>query len=622
MGKINGIQIAPDTISKKTLVQLNSVYQKINTDLKQDAEVATNKFNEFTGKNISTKQFSLVTGGLAAIGLYYLLDEDDGGCKDPLVNLSINVAAVAEASGTATITATITDNAAQNITIPLTVSGSATSGSDYQAISSVTIASGSKTGTATFTPINDSHYDAVSNEIAIFNIGNNGQGFCIGETKSVTVAIVDDETAPTLSLASDASSIAEDAASASSPSSSSSSSSSSASSASPALALYVSNNLNNQSGRLSLNQSGLVTSSSFGSAFAAGLSNEIGYFYDILNGGFRFNFSNLFHETSPKHIDMINALVADINRLSFSLDIDDTKNYSYAFSNVFGKVGNKEVGQLGFSLESTSAPIRHFNQINNGSSFYLASFENPFTDNSKIGFGINAQYQFDDTAVLIGYHNNEIRLSNNLEDINQVETFAISFTQQNDYFDNITILTGLMIEEDTLLDSKGSGALGFHGTNPHSLFAGVNFEKVISNDVSVKFVSTVGYSTLDTPVHSLIGEVSPITSSSFNLILNKYGVMHDKDRLSISIGQPNRVETGTMTFRIPELADSEGNLTYANREIDLNPSGRQLDFGIDYVTKLDNDLILGFKHTLSKDFNHIDSSALNNTVTFTAKIDF
>ena len=138
LGKINGIQIAPDTISKKTLVQLNSVYQKISTDLKQDAEVATNKFNEFTGKNISTKQFSLVTGGLAAIGLYYLLDEDDG-CSDPAVNLSISATTVAEASGTATITATITDNAAQNITIPLTVSGSATSGTDYQAISSITI---------------------------------------------------------------------------------------------------------------------------------------------------------------------------------------------------------------------------------------------------------------------------------------------------------------------------------------------------------------------------------------------------------------------------------------------------------------------------------------------------
>ena len=98
--------------------------------------------------------------------------------------------------------------------------------------------------------------------------------------------------------------------------------------------------------------------------------------------------------------------------------------------------------------------------------------------------------------------------------------------------------------------------------------------------------------------------------------------MHKSDRLSVSIGQPNRVETGTMTFRIPELADSDGNLTYANREIDLNPSGRQIDFGIDYVTELDNDLILGVKHKMTKDFNHIGSSALNNTVTFTAKIDF
>ena len=77
-----------------------------------------------------------------------------------------------------------------------------------------------------------------------------------------------------------------------------------------------------------------------------------------------------------------------------------------------------------------------------------------------------------------------------------------------------------------------------------------------------------------------------------------------------------------MTFRIPNLADTNGNLTYANREIELSPSGRQLDIGFDYITKLDNDLILGFKHTLSKDFNHINSSKLNNTVTFSAKIDF
>ncbi len=371
----------------------------------------------------------------------------------------------------------------------------------------------------------------------------------------------------------------------------------------------------------SLGSTEFIASSSFGDSYINGLENNFTYAYDALYGGFRIDLNRLIsHRVSNNNL-LLN-IANDLQRLSLPINIDKEKNFNYSFSNVFGKVGNKEVGQLGFSLESTSAPIRHFNQINNGSSFYLASFENPFTDNSKIGFGINAQYQFDDTAVLIGYHNNEIRLSNNLNDIDQVETFAISFTQQNDYFDNITILTGLMIEEDTLLDSKGSGALGFHGTNPHSLFAGVNFEKVISNDLSVKFVSTIGHSTLDTPVHSLIGEVSPITSSSFNLILNKYGVMHDDDRLSVSIGQPNRVETGTMTFRIPELADSEGNLTYANREIDLNPSGRQIDIGIDYVTKLDNDLIFGFKNTLSKDYNHIKSNNVDLATTLTVRYTF
>ena len=119
---------------------------------------------------------------------------------------------------------------------------------------------------------------------------------------------------------------------------------------------------------------------------------------------------------------------------------------------------------------------------------------------------------------MLGFHDSGLRSGLVGESEQEVKTLAMAMSSSSDNFANFTVLAGLMIEEDTLLDSKGSGALGFHGTNPHSLFAGVNFEKVIGNDVSVKFVSTVGYSTLDTPVHSLIGEVSPITSSSFNLL--------------------------------------------------------------------------------------------------------
>ena len=116
--------------------------------------------------------------------------------------------------------------------------------------------------------------------------------------------------------------------------------------------------------------------------------------------------------------------------------------------------------------------------------------------------------------------------------------------------------------------------------------------------------------------------MTDITSVSFNFIANKYNIFNNNDRLAISIGQPNRVESGSMVVRVPGLAAATGEIPYENVIVDLTPSGRQIDIGIDYVTKLDNDLILGFKHTLSKDFNHIESSALNNTVTFTAIIDF
>ena len=116
--------------------------------------------------------------------------------------------------------------------------------------------------------------------------------------------------------------------------------------------------------------------------------------------------------------------------------------------------------------------------------------------------------------------------------------------------------------------------------------------------------------------------MSDITSASFNFVANKYGIFNDQDRLAISIGQPNRVESGSMVVRVPGLATATGEIPYEHVVVDLTPSGRQIDIGIDYVIELDNDLILGFKNTISKDFNHINDAQLNNTFTFTATLDF
>jgi hypothetical protein len=373
-------------------------------------------------------------------------------------------------------------------------------------------------------------------------------------------------------------------------------------------------------GAYGINSSQFIQSQSLGDSLSAALQGTSAYFYDGLDGGFKFNFSNLF-SLNNANLSLLSTLSSDISRLKHFNKLE-TKKYNYSFSNILGSIGSKDSNLLSINIDTPSKPIQYFNQLNTGQDFYLTSFNNPFTDNKKGGLGISNEFKVGDKDILIGYHDTEQRSGLFGETEFKAKTLAMTVSQSNELFDNFTLLSGLMIEQDTLLDSKGSGALGFHDTNPHSLFAGVNLEKVIGDDLSIKFVSTIGYSTVDTPSNSLIGEVTDITSVSFNFIANKYNIFNDNDRLAISIGQPNRVESGSMVVRLPGLAAATGEIPYENVIVDLTPSGRQIDIGIDYVVELDNDLILGFKNTISKDFNHINDAQLNNTFTFTATLDF
>ena len=91
VGSLNNIKIATDSLSKRTLVQLGSVYQKISSDLQEDMANGAEKFSQLTGYGISSKQFSWLVAGISAAGIYYAVDELlDEGCTAPVVNLSIN----------------------------------------------------------------------------------------------------------------------------------------------------------------------------------------------------------------------------------------------------------------------------------------------------------------------------------------------------------------------------------------------------------------------------------------------------------------------------------------------------------------------------------------------------
>ena len=139
----------------------------------------------------------------------------------PTVTLTTSATSIAENAGSSiTLTATLSGATDSAITVALDTSGAATEGTDYTDgsgnIDDITISAGATTGTVNFTPTDDSIYDATSSETATISInGVSGKtGVAENSTpQAVTITITDNESAPSVTLTTSATSIAENAGS-------------------------------------------------------------------------------------------------------------------------------------------------------------------------------------------------------------------------------------------------------------------------------------------------------------------------------------------------------------------------------------------------------------------------
>ena len=94
------------------------------------------------------------------------------------------------------------------MTVTLTGTGTSTAGTDYASLSTITISAGSTTGTTTFNPTDDSVYEG--SETAIIAItGVSGGAATESGTQSKTITLQIIESAPTVTLSTSASSVAE-----------------------------------------------------------------------------------------------------------------------------------------------------------------------------------------------------------------------------------------------------------------------------------------------------------------------------------------------------------------------------------------------------------------------------
>ena len=132
----------------------------------------------------------------------------------PTVTLSSSANSIAENAGSSlTLTATLSVATTADVTVALGAAGTGTEGTDYSTISDITVSAGQTTGTASFTPTDDNVYEG--NETAVVSISSVSGGSAneSGTPQEVTITITENESAPTVTLSSSASSIAENAGS-------------------------------------------------------------------------------------------------------------------------------------------------------------------------------------------------------------------------------------------------------------------------------------------------------------------------------------------------------------------------------------------------------------------------
>jgi hypothetical protein len=117
----------------------------------------------------------------------------------PVATIAATDSSANETSGdTGTFTITLSCASTSNTYVYYTVSGTATSGSDFNSInSSVYFAAGSTTATITLSPYDDSIYEG--NETVVLTL-TSGSGYTVGSPNSATVTIADNESAPTATI--------------------------------------------------------------------------------------------------------------------------------------------------------------------------------------------------------------------------------------------------------------------------------------------------------------------------------------------------------------------------------------------------------------------------------------
>lgn len=148
----------------------------------------------------------------------------------------------------------------------------------------------------------------------------------------------------------------------------------------------------------------------------------------------------------------------------------------------------------------------------------------------------------------------------------------------------LSVSVSQLREEDGLLGSEQDDLFALHAP-AITTAASLQGAWRIAPNLALAGRYTVGYTPqVGAEGNSLVSDVSAVQTDAFAAGLIRADAWRSGDRLSLTLSQPLRASSGTMTFDVPVGNDAAGQMHYETRGLELRTSGRELRTELSYVT--------------------------------------
>jgi hypothetical protein len=205
------------------------------------------------------------------------------------------------------------------------------------------------------------------------------------------------------------------------------------------------------------------------------------------------------------------------------------------------------------------------------------------------GAGVSVTHAFaPDTDLILGLHGSAEGV-----DLTDGERHAVQALARHRLTDRLTVGVGvgLLDEQGTFLASESSGAFG-EGAESQAAFGSL-LGRYALGEWSLEGSWTLAAARPSLGADSMLGDLGTVHADSWSVGLIRRNVLDDGDRLGLMLGQPFRVTSAEGTLDVPVSRDFNGNVIRSSEQVNLAPSGREIDLELAYARELGDATSLG-----------------------------